>query len=80
MPRFFQQLQKPVHRSKLASIPTRDLAGERGIKLPYFVTFVLEGLLDQLAGLGIQHRDALLSRMQINAYNSHLGLLRLERC
>jgi hypothetical protein len=68
-----------VHRSG-GFDPYQNLAGERRIKVPHFVTIVLKGLLDQLACLGIQHRDGLLSRMQINAYNSHLGLLRPERC
>ena len=78
-PQLFHQLQKPVHRSGSFD-PRQNLAGECRIKLPHFVAIVLKGLLDQLACLDIQHRDGLLSCVQINAYNSHLGLLRLERC
>ena len=37
-------------------------------------------LLRELAAFRIQHGDALLSCMQIAAYNFHLGLLRPEPC
>jgi hypothetical protein len=33
-------------------------------------------LFRQLAGFGVQHGDALLLCVQIDAYNFHLGLLR----
>jgi hypothetical protein len=71
-PQLVQQFQKPVHRSGGCD-PHQNLAGECRIKLPHFITIVLKGLLDQLACLGIQHRDGLLSRVQINAYNLQLG-------
>src|SRR6202041_1400454 len=44
------------------------------------LAFVLQCLLDNLAGLDIQHRNRLLSRMQVHAYNLHLGLLGSELC
>src|ERR1700752_2777235 len=41
---------------------------------------MFEGLFFQLACVAIQHRDRLLSSVQIATYNSHLGLLRSELC
>lgn len=40
----------------------------------------IEGLLDQLSCIRIQHRDRPLSSVQITTYNSNLGLLRSELC
>src|SRR6266481_4796075 len=41
---------------------------------------MFQGLFFQLAGVAIQHRDRLLSSVQIASYNFHLGLLRSELC
>src|ERR1700675_2515736 len=41
---------------------------------------MFDGLLDQLTCVLVQHRNRLLSRVQIHAYNFHLGLLRSESC
>jgi hypothetical protein len=49
-----------------------------GIEFPHRLSFVLQGLFHQRPRLRIEHRDRLLSCVQINAYNSHLGLLRSE--
>jgi hypothetical protein len=40
---------------------------------------MIQFLLHQLSGLIIEHGNSLLSRVQIDAYNFHLGLLRSER-
>src|ERR1700693_5619264 len=78
-PQFFHQLQKPLHRSR-GFDPHQDGGSERGIKLPHFLAFMFEELLDQFACVRVQHRDCLLPRVQIYAYNFHLGLLRSEPC
>jgi hypothetical protein len=60
-------------KAKHASPATRP-------ELPDGVAFLFEGLFFQLACVAIQHRDRLLSSVQIATYNSHLGLLRSELC
>ncbi len=39
-----------------------------------------EGQQDRLPRVEIQHCNRLLSSVQVDPYNSHLGLLRPERC
>jgi hypothetical protein len=64
-------ISKPVHRPGSFD-PDQNLAWGVWNKTPHFVVIVLQGLLDQLSCLGIRHRKRLLSRMQINAYNSRV--------
>ena len=40
----------------------------------------IEAALHNLPGVVIQHRNALLRRVEIATYHPHLGLLRPERC
>jgi len=44
---------------------------ECGIKLAYFLSLVVQLLLNEFAGLIIEHGDGLLSGVQITAYNAH---------
>ena len=73
------QLQKPSHRSGRFD-PDGHGCREPRIELTHVIALVLQGLLDHLPSFVIQHRHALLARMQIATYNPHLGLLRPERC
>ena len=61
-------------------MPDHDGRRQGRVELPHRLAFVLQRLLDDLAGLAVQHRNRLLGRMQIAPYNLHLGLLRPERC
>jgi hypothetical protein len=75
----FEELQEPVHGSGGFHAHQYRL-GQCRVELAHVVAFVLEFLLHQLAGVIIQHGNGLLSRVQIDAYNFHLGLLRSEQC
>jgi hypothetical protein len=75
----FEQSQEPVHRSG-GFDAHQGRPGQSGIELAHLVAFVLQFFLHELSRAIIQHGNRLLSRVQINAYNFHLGLLRSEQC
>jgi hypothetical protein len=73
------QPQKPTHRAGRFD-PDHDRCWQCGVKLPDLVALVFQRSLDNLPGVVIQHRNALLRRVEIATYHPHLGLLRPERC
>src|SRR5256885_10328622 len=78
-PQLLQQPQKqkpPPRRFQ----PDRDWLRQPGVNLPHRLAFVHQGFLAHFPSLDVQHRNRLLSRVQIAAYNPHLGLLRPEFC
>src|SRR5256885_3772336 len=78
-PQLLQQPQKqkpPPRRFQ----PDRDWLRQPGVKLPHRLAFVHQGFLAHFPSLDVQRRHRLLSRVQIAAYNPHLGLLRPEFC
>src|SRR5256885_543177 len=78
-PQLLQQPQKPKHRPRRFQ-PDQDWLRQPGVKLPHRLAFVHQGFLAHFPSLDVQHRNRLLSRVQIAAYNPHLGLLRPEFC
>jgi hypothetical protein len=57
---------------------SESILGRFRIKLAYRIPFVEKCLRGELAAFGVHHPYGLLSRVQIAAYNFHLGLLRPE--
>ncbi len=78
-PQLFHQVQKLAHRSSGFN-PHPHRAWKLRIKLPHAVAFVQQRYIHYLPRYGVQHRQPLLASVQITSYNSHLGLLRSERC
>src|SRR5580700_2047790 len=76
---FFHEVHEPLHRSRGFDSHTHR-AWKLGIKLPHVVAFVRQSYFHELPRVGVQHCHCLLASMQITSYNSHLGLLRSERC
>jgi hypothetical protein len=76
---FLHQSQKPSHRSSGFNAYD-DRRRQARVEVPHRRAIVRQGSFDDFPGFAIQHRDRLLARMQIAAYNPHLGLLRPERC
>ena len=73
----FHQLQEPLRRTTGFN-PHPHRTRQPGVKLAYFIALVPENVLFHFSRFRVQHRQRLLSRMQIAAYNAHLGLLRSE--
>src|SRR6516162_1412910 len=70
-----QQLQEPLHRTGGFDLD-HDQPFQGRIKFSYSLSFVVNYLFNQFAGFGVQHGNALLLCVSIDAYNFHLGLLR----
>src|SRR5262245_37059743 len=67
---FFQQIQKPLHRSDRFHAHEHR-AGKLRIKLPHLMAFVHQRSIHDFSGCGVEHRQRLLASMQITSYNSH---------
>jgi hypothetical protein len=72
---FFHQLEKPLHRTR-GFDAHHHRTWQPGVKPAYFIVLVSQDALFHFARFCVQHRQRLLSGMQIAAYNAHLGLLR----
>src|SRR5438132_4309201 len=78
-PQLVKQLQKPCHCARRFD-SDEDGSWQGPIERSNRIAFVFESLCDALAGVTIQHGYRLLASVKITSYNSHLGLLRPERC
>src|SRR6202035_5205381 len=75
----FHQLQEPLHRTS-GFDPHPSRTWESRVKLSHRIALVPQRLFDYLARLDVQNSSRLLSRMDVHAYNLHLGLLGSELC
>jgi hypothetical protein len=62
----FHQLQEPLRRTTGFN-PHPHRTWQPGVKLSHFLAFVLENVLFYFSRFSVQHRQRLLSRMQIAA-------------
>src|SRR5580704_17833357 len=67
-----------VGQQNSCHFPDSRLRFQASIKLSYLLTIAGKGSFRELVSFGVHHCYALLSCMQIAAYNLHLGMLRPE--
>jgi hypothetical protein len=70
MPQLGQQSLEPLCVTGRLDPHTNRLR-QPFVKLSRLAVGVFQSLLDQLSGFRIQHRDVLLARVKITAYNHH---------